>query len=88
LIHSLQRYDILVTVVDPWVNPKEASMHNGISVLTAIPECKKYSVIIAAVGHDEFKTLTAEQWSSLIKDDGIMIDLKNIVPRSLNPIRI
>ena len=41
---------------------------------------KKYDAIVVAVGHDKFKTITQEQYDSLIKDEKIIIDVKGIVP--------
>ena len=41
-----------------------------------------------AVGHKEFLKITKENWESLIIKNGILYDLKNIIPRELNPLRL
>ena len=51
-------------------------------------ESKKFDAIICAVAHNQFKNMSLESWNSLIKKDGIFYDLKGIIPRELNPIRI
>ena len=33
-----------------------------------------------AVGHDKFKTLTQNEYDSIIKDEKLIIDVKGIVP--------
>ena len=48
----------------------------------------KYDAVIAAVGHRQFVGLSPLFWSSLIKNDGILLDLKAVIPRSLNPFRL
>ena len=36
----------------------------------------------------EFKNIHIEKWEFLIKGKGFIFDIKGIVPRSLNPIRL
>ena len=88
LIAALQRYGIEPVVVDPWVDADEALRVYGLSVLASIPEGLRYQAVIAAVAHQQFIDLTEENWSLLLKSDGLLLDLKGIVPRSLNPLRL
>ena len=46
----------------------------------ALENSKKYDAILVAVGHDKFKTLTQNEYDSLIKDEKLIIDVKGIVP--------
>ena len=88
LIAALQRYGIEPVVVDPWVDADEALRVYGLSVLASIPEGVRYQAVIAAVAHQQVIDLTEENWSLLLKSDGLLLDLKGIVPRSLNPLRL
>jgi UDP-N-acetyl-D-galactosamine dehydrogenase len=57
-------------------------------VLASIPEGLRYQAVIAAVAHQQFIDLKEENWSLLLKSDGLLLDLKGIVPRNLNPLRL
>ena len=88
VIAALQRYGIEPVVVDPWVDADEALRVYGLSVLASIPEGLRFQAVIAAVAHQQFIDLKEENWSLLLKSDGLLLDLKGIVPRSLNPLRL
>jgi len=88
VIAALQRYGIEPVVVDPWVDADEALRMYGLSVLASIPEGLRYQAVIAAVAHQQFTDLREENWSLLLKSNGLLLDLKGIVPRSLNPLRL
>jgi UDP-N-acetyl-D-galactosamine dehydrogenase len=88
VIAALHRYGIEPVVVDPWVDADEALRVYGLSVLASIPEGLRYQAVIAAVAHQQFIDLKEENWSLLLKSDGLLLDLKGIVPRNLNPLRL
>jgi UDP-N-acetyl-D-galactosamine dehydrogenase len=88
VIAALHRYGIEPVVVDPWVDADEALRVYGLSVLASIPEGLRYQAVIAAVAHQQFIDLKEENWSLLLKSDGLLLDLKGIVPRNLNPHRL
>jgi UDP-N-acetyl-D-galactosamine dehydrogenase len=88
LIEGLQRYGMDVVVVDPWVDPEEAQREYGLTVNAAMPTQDTFGAVIAAVAHHQFAKLTVEQWRQLLLPDGVTLDLKGIVPRQLDPIRI
>jgi len=77
-----------VEVVDPWVNPEEAQQEYGLAVNPNIPAQETYGAVVAAVAHQQFMQLSAEQWRQLLIPNGIILDLKGIVPRALNPLRM
>jgi hypothetical protein len=43
---------------------------------------------VAAVAHHQFRAMAPEQWRELLKADGVIFDLKGLVPRLLEPIRL
>ncbi|MBI96501.1 Vi polysaccharide biosynthesis protein VipA/TviB [bacterium] len=88
LIKNLRSYGLLTTVVDPYVNINDAEMKYQLQILNKIPKDHKYGSIIAAVDHKEFSSITYEEWLNISRKDTIYIDVKGILPRELNPIRI
>lgn len=88
VIASLKRYGIEPVLVDPWVDADEAKREYGLTVLDSIPEGSRYQAVIAAVAHHQFIALKDECWLMFLQSDGLLLDLKGIVPRSLNPLRL
>lgn len=88
LIQGLQRYGMEPLVVDPWVDPEEAQREYGLTVLPEIPSGQCWSVVVVAVAHQQFRAQTAYQWQQLITSDGMLVDLKGLVPRQLADLRL
>lgn len=57
-------------------------------MLTQIPAGDTYPAVIAAVSHRQFTALTSEQWQQLLEPNGLLLDLKGILPRQLDAIRL
>ena len=58
-------------------------------MLTQIPaDGDTYPAVIAAVAHRQFTALTPEQWQKLLEPNGLLLDLKGIMPRQLEAIRL
>ena len=88
LIHELVRYGMEVEVVDPWVDLEEAEREYGLDVMNSIPAENRYFAVVAAVAHWQFTALSTEQWQQLMMPDGVLLDLKGIAPRQLEPLRL
>ncbi len=88
LIKKLDKYNMNITIVDPLVDTKLAFHKHKLKILKDIPRDNKYDILITAVGHDSFKNVDSLTWSKLIKDNGFFLDLKGLIPRELEPIRI
>ena len=88
LIEELNSQNIYCDLVDPWVNQAEIYDRYKLKISQKIDFNNKYSAVLVAVGHKEFFEIEKNQWESLICKNGILYDLKNIIPRSLKPIRI
>lgn len=88
LIRALQQYGIVVEVVDPWADPEEARRVYDLSVRSSIPSQGAYGAVVAAVAHYQFVQLATERWKQLVVPFGVVFDLKGIVPRQLNPMRL
>tara|TARA_Y100001968_G_scaffold154384_2_gene141022 strand:+ start:1223 stop:2599 length:1377 start_codon:yes stop_codon:yes gene_type:complete len=87
IINQLNRFNIENTIVDPCADNKEAFEEYGIDLHSKIPEGKEYSIIIVAVAHKFICELTIENWKLLCSKQCIILDLKGIVPKDLNPRR-
>ena len=88
LIRGLERYGMEVEVVDPWVDAEEARREYGLGVQAAIPQQGRYGAVVAAVAHRQFTEFTADQWRLLLVSNGVLLDLKGIVPRELGALRL
>jgi UDP-N-acetyl-D-galactosamine dehydrogenase len=79
IVRELEGYNVLVDVHDPWVEPDNAKDEYGID-LVVDPEQGVYDAVIIAVGHDRFSRLGAEGLRALCKPDGILYDVKYLLP--------
>ena len=88
LIQGLERYGMDVEVVDPWVDSAQAQSEYGLKVRTAIPADINYGAVVAAVAHQQFVEIKSEQWRQMVASKGVLLDLKGIIPRELEPLRM
>ena len=87
MFKKLKKYDINVEVVDPYANKEETLNHYGIKIQNTIEKSKKYEIIIVTVAHEYFCNFNYDFWKSLCDKEFIILDLKGIVPKNLNPLR-
>ena len=87
LIGGLVRYGIEVDVVDPVVNQQEAKLEYELSVQAELPVSRRYGAVVVAVAHQQFVALSHEDWRQLLTPSGLILDIKGIVPRELEPLR-
>ena len=88
LIEALQRYGMQTELVDPCVDPEDAQREYNFTVHDQIPTDRQWSAVVVAVGHREFAALSTEEWSQLLDPNGVLVDLKGIVPRELGALRL
>ena len=88
LINNLKLFNVDTSVCDPWVNDIEAKRKYDIKVLKDLPNNDKFDAIICAVEHKQFKNIDSERWRRILNEDGIIFDLKGLIPRDLNPVRV
>ena len=88
LVQGLQRYGIDPLLVDPWVDPEQASNELGLTVLDKIPSDRTWTGVVAAVAHHEFVSLSSAEWRQMVEPNGVLLDLKAIVPRELGAVRL
>ncbi len=80
IYESLSEYTHNITVYDPWANAVHVEEEYHVPIVNTLPEDKKYDVVILAVAHKEFLTLDIK---SLLNENGIVYDVKGILPRDV-----
>ena len=87
VISALKVYGLEYEIVDPYVDSEACKRDYAIEILNKIPDYS-YSAVIAAVGHDIFRSITPENWKKLIINNGIIFDIKGICPKNLPVLKI
>jgi UDP-N-acetyl-D-galactosamine dehydrogenase len=77
VIRELQSFGADVEVYDPHADQKEVKHEYGLSLIKELS--KKYSAIVLAVSHLEFKSLN---WAEIKTADTIVYDVKGFLARS------
>lgn len=75
IIRTLEKYDICVTVHDPWASPAVAEDEYGVSICNEKPD-GKYDAIVLAVAHRKFEELDIP---SLLNNKSILYDVKGML---------
>jgi UDP-N-acetyl-D-galactosamine dehydrogenase len=79
IYNELLTYDMDLDLYDPWADSKQVKQEFGIDLLNK-EQLTKYDTIILAVSHNEFLELDIP---SLLKDTGMVYDVKGILPRDI-----
>ncbi|MEP3563316.1 MAG: UDP binding domain-containing protein, partial [Marinobacter sp.] len=79
VVRELQDFGCQVDVTDCWADSAEAEHEYGIS-LTEKPEQGSYSGVIVAVPHKEYAAMSAGDLRGYLKADGVLFDLKGVLP--------
>ncbi|UOE80943.1 Vi polysaccharide biosynthesis UDP-N-acetylglucosamine C-6 dehydrogenase TviB [Vibrio splendidus] len=87
IIKELAEYNIEMDIFDPWVDPAEASHEYGLSVISQRPE-EKYDGVIVAVAHQQFQSMSQEEYRALTKEESIIYDLKYVLSSDFADIRL
>ncbi len=88
IFNFLSDYKMDIDIVDPWADKLSVRERYDIEISDKTIEGKRYSVVIAPVAHKQFSEMKVNEWKALVKENGILFDLKGLIPRELNPLRI
>ena len=88
LIQALIGYGMEVEVADPWASVEEAESEYGLKVQSSIPVERKYGAVVASVAHKQFLSISSDQWRQMVELNGMLLDIRGIIPRELQPLRI
>ncbi len=78
VVRGLEEYGVCVDVHDPHADPAEAEAEFGIS-LVASPEQQRYSGVVLAVAHSDFREMGAAAIRGLGLEDAVVYDLKYLL---------
>lgn len=84
IYHTLEEYTRRITVYDPWAHPDQVMHEYGVEITATLPE-DRYDAVILAVAHKEFLGLDVR---SLVKEGGVIYDVKGVLPRDLVDARL
>ena len=88
IANILKKYHNEIDIVDPWVDKTSVKEKYNIQVSDKVIQGKKYSVVISTVAHKQFLEMSLDDWKSLVKTKGLFFDLKGLIPRKLEPLRL
>ena len=82
IYHTLREYTPNITVFDPWANAEHVFQEYGITINSQLSTLisQLYDAVILAVAHKEFLDLDVK---SFVKDNGVIYDVKGILPRNI-----
>jgi UDP-N-acetyl-D-galactosamine dehydrogenase len=78
VISELQEYGVVVDVYDPWVDAAEATHEYGIEILPQPGD--DYDAAVLAVAHRQFSDAGALSLRNFLKLDGVLVDVKGVLP--------
>ncbi|MBT3055032.1 MAG: Vi polysaccharide biosynthesis UDP-N-acetylglucosamine C-6 dehydrogenase TviB [Candidatus Thiodiazotropha endolucinida] len=79
IVSEFEDYGAQVDVYDPWVSQVEAEEEYGLRPINDIKE-GEYDAVILAVAHREFQQMGVEKIRTLCKENGVLFDVKNVLP--------
>lgn len=81
LVKELQQWGVNVVVADPWAEASEVSHEYGIE-LGVIDFQNQVDALVVAVGHQEYREMTATQLRAVCKSDKpVLADIKSLYNR-------
>lgn len=79
IYHTLSEYTNYITVYDPWANVAAVKHEYDIDITNELPS-EKYDVVILGVAHKQFLDIDIKK---LVKDIGVIYDVKGLLPRDI-----
>ena len=80
ILKELKDFGLLIDVYDPWVNDSKLNIK-----LKKVLDDTTYDSILVAVAHDRFLKIN---YSSILNNKGFIFDLKGILNKNKNIIRL
>ena len=88
IISEFIQMGMKVTVIDPVVQRDSLGKDLDFKLVASTENCSAYDFLVVAVAHKQFVGHNSQWWQNLKKKDGILLDLKGIVPREVADIRM
>lgn len=80
IYHELEQYGLSVDIYDPWADAAEIKSEYSVDLLPELDQNDKYSAIIIAVAHEEFKCINYQDYKEM---GAVIFDAKAVVARHL-----
>ena len=80
LVKELKSFRSSVDIYDPMVDVDDIKKEYGIDIINSPPK-SYYDIIVITVGHQIFTNLGAKKIKKWCKKNGIIMDLKNTIPK-------
>ena len=80
IYEALSEYSKNITVYDPWANAAHVEEEYHVPIVNTLPDDEKFDVVILAVAHKEFLNIDIR---SLLNTNGLVYDVKGILPRDI-----
>lgn len=77
IVKALSTYHLSLTIFDPIASPLAVKEAYNMDCCNSLPESKKYAAVVVAVNHLEFSHIN---YSQVLKDPGVLFDVKGILP--------
>jgi UDP-N-acetyl-D-galactosamine dehydrogenase len=87
LVAELREFAPSVTIYDPLADPGEAEREYGVGVETELP-AGPFEAVVLAVRHDAIAGLGSRRLRGLLAPDGLLYDLKAVLPLAESDARI
>ena len=78
IYREFREFGANVDIYDNWVDSDELYNEYGVRTIPQIDKDKKYSAIVLAVAHDNFKTIDFKRYH---KAGTVVFDVKSVVDR-------
>lgn len=79
VVNELRDFGCTVDVTDCWADNEESEHEYGVSLLDK-PQAGDYDAVLLAVPHREYAALSSKELRAYLKDNGVLFDLKGVLP--------
>lgn len=87
MVISLREFGVDVVIHDPWVDAAVAKAEFGETLITA-PAEGSFDAVVLAVPHAIFLTDEAISINQLLRPNGVLMDLKSMLPKELGAVSL
>lgn len=87
IINELESYGVQTDCYDPWCDPSEAEFKFSIPLVSQ-PSKSSYDCVVIAVAHKQFVDWGEETIRTFCTSDGIIYDLKYVLPKNAVELRL
>ena len=87
IINALKIYGFNIKIFDPLADNNIVTELCNIGLTNDIKN-ELFEIVFISIGHNEFRKLEISFWDKFIKNNSLIFDVKGILPRSINAIRL